>query len=99
MESQRGGDLPWEVRQRVCVEGNDAGGQQGKMVCMVNDIVEELLDLDMAPKLETLWWKSTHEDEDGATLKVGCGRSRWGSALHFGVRCSGMSLPSEREWH
>ena len=26
---------------------------------MVNDIIEELLDLDMEPKPESLWWTST----------------------------------------
>ena len=37
---------------------------------MVNDIIEELLDLDMELKPESLWWTSTHKDEDGTTLKV-----------------------------
>ena len=30
-----------------------------KLVCMVNDIIEELLDVDMEPKPESLWWTST----------------------------------------
>ena len=38
---------------------------------MVNDIIEELLDLDMEPKLESLWWTSTHKHEDTRTLRVG----------------------------
>ena len=66
-----------EVRQPVCAEEQDVGGQllaiqrqQRKLVCMVNDIIEELVDLDMEPKPELLWWTSTHEDEDSATLKV-----------------------------
>ena len=36
----------------------------------VNDILEELLDLDMEPKPESLWWMSTHTDEDERMLKV-----------------------------
>ena len=35
-----------------------------KLICMVNDIIEEFLDLDMEPKLESLWWTSTHKHED-----------------------------------
>ena len=45
---------------------------------MVNDIVEELLDLDMQPKLESPWWTSTHVDED-VTTQVG-----------GGIRCAGL---------
>ena len=30
-----------------------------RWVCMVNDIIEELLDLDMEPKSESLWYTST----------------------------------------
>ena len=32
-----------------------------RLVRMVNDIIEELLDLDMEPKPESLWWTSTHK--------------------------------------
>ena len=32
-----------------------------KLTCMVNDIIEELLDLDLQPKPESLWWTSTHK--------------------------------------
>ena len=28
-----------------------------KLVCMVNDIIEEMLVLDMEPKPESLWWE------------------------------------------
>ena len=38
---------------------------------MVNDIIEELLDLDMEPKPESLWWTRTHKHEDMRTLSVG----------------------------
>ena len=38
---------------------------------MVNDFIEELMDLDMEPKPESLWWKSAYQDEDVTTLKVG----------------------------
>ena len=41
-----------------------------KLICMVNDIIEELLDLDMEPKPESLWRTSTHEHEDMSTLSV-----------------------------
>ena len=37
---------------------------------MANDIIEVLLDLDMQPKPELLWWTSTHKDEDVAVLTV-----------------------------
>ena len=43
-----------------------------QLICMVNDIIEELLDLDMEPKPESLWWtSSTHKHEDMRTLSVG----------------------------
>ena len=56
-----------------------------KLVCMVNDIIEELLDLDMRSKLESLWWTSTYKDQDGG---------EWRKALehahHGGIRCAGL---------
>ena len=39
-----------------------------KLVHVVNEITEQLLDLQ--PKPEPLWWASTHKDENGTTLKV-----------------------------
>ena len=39
-----------------------------KLTWMVNHIIEELLDLDVKPKLES----STNKDEDETTLKEGC---------------------------
>ena len=35
---------------------------------MVNDSIEELMDLDMEPKRESLWWTSIYKDEGTATL-------------------------------
>ena len=32
-----------------------------KLMFMVNDIIEELVDLDMEPKLESLRWRSTYK--------------------------------------
>ena len=45
-----------------------------RLVCMVNDIIEELLD--MEPKPETHRWTSTYQAEEKETLKVG----HWGLA-------------------
>ena len=42
-----------------------------KLICTVNDIIEELLDLDMERNPESLWWTSTFKDEDMRTLRVG----------------------------
>ena len=47
-----------------------------RLTWMVNDINEELTDLDMEPKQESLWWTSTNNEEDERTLKAG---SRWKS--------------------
>ena len=37
---------------------------------MVIDVIEELLDLDMESRLESLWWTSIYNEDDAATLKV-----------------------------
>ena len=58
---------------------------------MVNDIVGELLDLDVQPGLESLWWTSTHVDED-VTMQVGFCFSRDGNH-HGGVRFLGLPFP------
>ena len=34
-----------------------------RLVCMVNDVIEELLDLDLEPKPQSLWWTRTCQDE------------------------------------
>ena len=47
------------------------------LVHMVNDIIEELLNLDMEPKPESLWWTSSYEEEDKLTFQVGGGGKDW----------------------
>ena len=42
-----------------------------RLACMVNDIIEELLDLEKEPKPQSPWWTSTYKDDVKATLKVG----------------------------
>ena len=42
-----------------------------KLTWMVNDFIEKLMDLDMEPKPECLWWTSTEKAEEGVLLKVG----------------------------
>ena len=41
-----------------------------RLVCMVNDVTQKLLDSDMHPKHESLWWTSSHKGEDMTTLKA-----------------------------
>ena len=48
---------------------------------MVDEIIEELMDLDMEPKIDSLWWTSTIKDEDKLTLKVKCKGKSWGLLL------------------
>ena len=48
-----------------------------KLICMVNDIIEELLDLDMERNPESLWWTSTFQDENMRTLRVGVRDRAW----------------------
>ena len=50
---------------------------QENLNCMMNDIIEELLDLDVEPKTESMWWTSTHKDEDMRTLCVGGRDKGW----------------------
>ena len=51
-------------------------------------IIDEVLDLDMEPKPESLW-TSTYKYEDAATLKVGCTKKTWDLAFMevFDVLC------------
>ena len=44
---------------------------------MVNDVIEELLDLDMEPKPESLWWTCSYEEEEQLTLKVAGRGKEW----------------------
>ena len=41
-----------------------------RLVCMVSDIIAELLELDMEPKPESLWRSGTHQAEETKTLSV-----------------------------
>ena len=50
---------------------------EGRLICMTNDIIEELLDLDMEPKPESLRWTSTHKDEEKTTLRVVSRAKAW----------------------
>ena len=48
-----------------------------RLICIVNDLTE-LLDLDMEPKRESLWWTSTHNDEEKITSSSGKQRQSLG---------------------
>ena len=48
-----------------------------RMTWMVNEINEELTDVDMQPKPESLWWTSTNKEEDERTLKAGSRGKSW----------------------
>ena len=48
-----------------------------RLACKVNDIIAELLDLDMDPKPESLWWTSTHHAAEKMTLSVGYRGLAW----------------------
>ena len=56
------------------------------LVHTVNNIIEELLNLDMAPQPESLWWTSSYEEEDQLTLKVGRGGKDWDLPFQGGLR-------------
>ena len=64
-----------------------------QLTWMVNDISVELLDLDMEPKPESLWWTSIHEGEDEGTRKVG--RSGESRDLPLVERSSGYPFPQD----
>ena len=55
-----------------------------RLVCMVNDIIEELFDLDMEPKAESLWW---------TTLRVGSRGSAWNSPFVKSLKSWGPLSP------
>ena len=48
-----------------------------RLICMLNDIIEELLDLDIEPEPESLWWTCTYKKEEKAMLKVGSRENTW----------------------
>ena len=55
------------------------------LIHMVNDVIEELLDLDMEPKPESLWWTSTYEEEEKLTLQV---RERGKNGIYLSSKSS-----------
>ena len=62
-----------------------------KLICMANDIIEEVLDLDMEPKPESFWWTSTQKHEDMRTFSVGSKDKVWDLPL-----CEVFDAPSYR---
>ena len=57
---------------------------------MVNEVIEELLNLDMEPKPESVWWTSSFQEEDKFTLQVGGGGKDWDFAVQGGLRGTGV---------
>ena len=55
--------------------------EKGKLTWMANGITEELMELDMESKPESLWWTSTYKAEDGLTLTVPKQKHTWGDAV------------------
>ena len=51
--------------------------EREKQTWMVGDVIEELMDLDMEPKQESLWWTSTYKSEDERTVTVGRTGKSW----------------------
>ena len=69
-------------------------GDKRKLVCIVNDLIEELQDLDVEPKLESLWWTSTYKNV--ATLKVVRRGQNWD--LPFMEVFDGLGRPLFKRW-
>ena len=69
------------------------------LVHVVNEIIEDLLNLDMEPKPESLWWTSSYEEEDQLTLKVGGRREGMGLAVQGGPRGTAAPFSTGRERH
>ena len=82
-------DNEYALRAMMCVDNFWLFcDNKDRLVSMVNDIIEELLDLEMEPKPESLWWTSSNKDEGGRQ------REHLGSALQGGVRRPALSFPS-----
>ena len=47
------------------------GDDRANLKSMVNDIIDEVMDVEVEPEPESLWWTSTHKAEDGGTVEVG----------------------------
>ena len=64
--------MPQALKNSRCKGGSgERMGKSGENPGMAADESEELLDLDMEPKPESLWWTSTHQHGDMRTLSVG----------------------------
>ena len=62
-------DIEHTFRGMMCANNNwILSDNREKLICMVNDIIEELQDLDLEPKPE---WTRAHKHEDMSTLSVG----------------------------
>ena len=60
------------IKNSRCKGGSgERMGTSGENPGMAADESEELLDLDMEPKPESLWWTSAHQHGDVRTLSVG----------------------------
>ena len=67
-----------------------------RLRCIVNDIIEELLDLDMKPKPQSLWWTSTYKGEEKNTLQVGSRDRAW--ELPFREVLEVLGYRYHRDW-
>ena len=54
---------------------------------MVSDVIEELMDIDMERKLESLWWTSTHQAEERKKRGLWSRGVAHGTSLFKGYRC------------
>ena len=64
----------------------------------MNDFSDELMNLEMGAKLESLYWTSTYKAEDGVTLQVG-ERAELGDAIRWMYLTCWISVPTEWEGH
>ena len=75
-----------------------------QLTWMVNDILEVLMDLDMEPKPESLWWTSTYEAEDDAESGKGIQvtertvKNKYGKLVAGEARLSRVSLRRKCQW-
>ena len=61
---------------------------------VVTDIIADLLGLDTEPKPESLWWTSTCQAQEKATLKVGYKGLAWDLSFKRRARRLGIPFPS-----
>ena len=62
-----------------------------------NQLIVELLDLDMEPKPESLWWTSTHAKKSGTRDGRGKSRDVLGDAFSLRLRSVELALQEEGE--